>query len=132
MDEFKSAKDYKGKVTETSVGSVESVKKAKRDRTLYIVELRNGNWHTLTRIKEKAERELNRWNRLYPGDATLIIMVIPDAKNLHCVWSLDKYDEGVWETLCGNTFIILDGKPSDNEMMYCCYCGRLIKEKKNK
>lgn len=104
----------------------------KRDRTLYIVELRNGNWHTLTRTKEKAERELARWNRLYPGDATLIIMVIPDAKNLHCVWSLDKYDEGVWETLCGNTFIILDGKPSDNEMMYCCYCGRLIKEKKNK
>lgn len=87
----------------------------KRDRTLYIVELRNGNWHTLTRTKEKAERELARWNRLYPGDATLIIVVIPDAKNLH--WCLESE---------------LDGKPSDNEMMYCCYCGRLIKEKKNK
>lgn len=27
-----------------------------RDRTLYIVELDNGNWHTITRIKEEAEK----------------------------------------------------------------------------
>lgn len=43
-----------------------------------------------------------------------------------CKWSEDE--DGNWFTGCGEAFIIIDGKPSDNGMKFCCYCGKLLKE----
>ena len=48
-----------------------------RDRTLYIVEIPNGNWHTITRIKKEAENALEHWIK-YIGDAKLITVQVPD------------------------------------------------------
>jgi hypothetical protein len=36
---------------------------------------------------------------------------------------------GVWATECGHAFEITDGWPSNNEMKYCCYCGKKLDEK---
>lgn len=44
----------------------------------------------------------------------------PAAK--HCTWSDDE--DGVWETACDNKFVFIDGTPLDNQMKYCCYCGK--------
>lgn len=41
-----------------------------------------------------------------------------------CAWS--ENDDGVYETECGNAFELNDGAPADNNMAYCCYCGRLL------
>ena len=42
-----------------------------------------------------------------------------------CLWN--NMDE-CWETTCGNAFEINDGTPSENNMMYCCYCGGKVEE----
>jgi len=41
-----------------------------------------------------------------------------------CRWS--KGDFGAYETACGNFFEITDGTPDENNMNYCCYCGKSI------
>ena len=43
-----------------------------------------------------------------------------------CAWEGDG--DGVWETDCGQTFQITEGLPSENDMRYCCYCGKSLEE----
>jgi len=46
-----------------------------------------------------------------------------------CTWTYDDlYD--FWETSCGESFIITEGDPTENKMLFCPFCGRSIKEKK--
>ena len=46
-----------------------------------------------------------------------------------CTWAYDDlYD--YWETSCGESFIITEGDPKENKMIYCPFCGKPIKEKK--
>lgn len=41
-----------------------------------------------------------------------------------CIWT----ETGeMWETTCGNAFVLNDGTPADNEMKFCCYCGGQLK-----
>ena len=42
-----------------------------------------------------------------------------------CTWKYDDSND-YWETSCGNTFVLLDGTPNDNNMKFCCYCGGQI------
>ena len=40
-----------------------------------------------------------------------------------CIW--EETTDG-WQTSCGHLFVLLDGTPEQNRMMYCPYCsGRL-------
>lgn len=41
-----------------------------------------------------------------------------------CRWSRADDDTDMWETTCGKAFTIIDGSPADNQMAFCCYCGR--------
>jgi hypothetical protein len=43
-----------------------------------------------------------------------------------CVWAQD--DDGIWLTDCENAFTLNDGAPSENDMKFCCYCGKPLKE----
>lgn len=46
-----------------------------------------------------------------------------------CYWEYSDYcDSSYWETTCGNSFVITDGKPSENDMYFCCYCGKKLIE----
>jgi hypothetical protein len=45
----------------------------------------------------------------------------------YCKWVEDE--EGYYETKCGHYFVINDGTPSENDMVFCCYCGKKIKER---
>lgn len=46
-----------------------------------------------------------------------------------CTWTQDaSWDGGPWDTSCGNAFEINEGKPSDNHMKFCCYCGKPLIE----
>ena len=42
----------------------------------------------------------------------------------HCTWVEDE--DGVWHTECGDMFVIIDGIPKENNMRYCCYCGKSL------
>lgn len=44
-----------------------------------------------------------------------------------CTWT--EEDEGAyWSTSCGDSFTIISGLPSENNMIYCAFCGKKIKE----
>mgnify|MGYP001330034860 FL=1 len=45
-----------------------------------------------------------------------------------CHWSQDGEDSDVWATQCGHYFAITADTPSENEMRFCCYCGRPLVE----
>lgn len=46
-----------------------------------------------------------------------------------CYWQADFPGSDTYQTSCGNLFTINDGSPEENEMKFCCYCGRdLIEE----
>jgi hypothetical protein len=43
-----------------------------------------------------------------------------------CVWKGD--DEGNWSTSCGNLYCIIEGTPEENQMKFCCYCGKPLRQ----
>ncbi len=43
----------------------------------------------------------------------------------HCNWNQDGDEtSGAWETACGSMFRLDDGDPFENQMHFCCYCGK--------
>jgi len=52
-------------------------------------------------------------------------------KSKKCTW---KYDESMssWETTCRNAFCIEEGTPKENDMRFCCCCGKELVEKYRK
>lgn len=47
-----------------------------------------------------------------------------------CEWSMDLDSEyAAWETKCGNAFWLNDGTPKENDMRFCCYCGKKLVER---
>lgn len=46
--------------------------------------------------------------------------------NKKCQWVHDDDDYDVWETKCGDLFILTEGTPRDNGMKFCPYCGKEI------
>lgn len=47
-----------------------------------------------------------------------------------CQW-IEDGDSQSWETKCGHNFDINVGTPSENDMRYCCFCGRPLVEVPN-
>ena len=66
---------------------------------------------------ESAEAEIERLKAELAGET------LPRES---CKWSEDA--DGNWETDCGNAFCLEDGPPSENNLRYCCYCGRKLEE----
>lgn len=47
-----------------------------------------------------------------------------------CIWKKQK-EHGVWKTQCGKVFVgLTDLRPSENGMIYCDHCGKMIQEEK--
>lgn len=44
-----------------------------------------------------------------------------------CAWT--EADEG-WVTDCGRIFAVTEGAPAENEMRFCCFCGKPLKEER--
>lgn len=40
-----------------------------------------------------------------------------------CTWT---ETEECWETECDESFLLTDGTPESNGMVYCCFCGKPI------
>ena len=41
-----------------------------------------------------------------------------------CVWKYSDDEMDYYETGCGESFIVLEGTPTENRMRFCAYCGR--------
>jgi len=41
----------------------------------------------------------------------------------NCIWTYDD-NMDAWETECGNAFVIVEGAPIENDMLWCPYCGK--------
>jgi hypothetical protein len=54
------------------------------------------------------------------------MMTMTDDRDGSCEWAEDIW--GAWLTDCGNTFEVNEGLPSENSMIYCCFCGQPILE----
>lgn len=39
-----------------------------------------------------------------------------------CEWREDS--DGNWDTECNNAFVLIEGTPYQNNMQFCCYCGK--------
>lgn len=100
---------------------------------------------------QKLEAELEKWRNWRPNDndieeweksgtlaganlakeayRTWLIKAEAERDALarnNCTWTYDDV-MSTWKTTCGNAFCLEYGKPSENEMNYCAYCGgRLI------
>jgi len=48
-----------------------------------------------------------------------------------CIWTANNgdYDSDMWETSCGEAFVLLEGTLKENKMNFCCYCGKPLKAK---
>ena len=53
-----------------------------------------------------------------------------DVTNNTCTWQEDS-DTSYWYPSCNKqAFAIIDGTPTENEMKFCCYCGKQLKEER--
>ena len=44
-----------------------------------------------------------------------------------CTWTEDDdTDNSIWDTACGEAFVFTDGGPEDNDIRFCCYCGKKL------
>ncbi len=49
-----------------------------------------------------------------------------------CNWEVEYNPDGFDDTYyseCGNELVIKEGDISDNEIKFCCFCGKLITER---
>jgi hypothetical protein len=46
-----------------------------------------------------------------------------------CLWR-EEYGDEEYQTSCGKAFVLNDGTPKDNDMLFCCFCGKLLREER--
>lgn len=44
----------------------------------------------------------------------------------YCKWSENA--DHFWDTSCNKSFCLENGTPVENEMLFCCYCGDVLKQ----
>lgn len=91
------------------------------------------------KIKERLEEKMNHsFNQRYKAFAESIEIVNQVAeeygndinvgsKDDCCEWVMCDEDENVYNTACGNSEMLFDGSPIDNNYSFCPYCGKKIK-----
>lgn len=45
-----------------------------------------------------------------------------------CVWT-EEMDGDCWDSSCGESFVLIEGTPKENDFKFCAYCGKEIQEK---
>jgi len=80
---------------------------------------------------DRAKEHVASWPQ-WMKDATVsaaaTLLATEPKRDPACLWSRADDDTDVWETKCGHAFTIIDGTPTDNQMAFCCYCGRRVDE----
>jgi hypothetical protein len=67
------------------------------------------------------QAEIDDWRELL-RDAQ---EVVPSAVEV-CTWKLDGWDEGIWQSSCGEAWSFIDGGPVENRVRFCHGCGKPV------
>lgn len=51
-------------------------------------------------------------------------LLLSEPKKPACAW---EPDEDAFQTTCGNAFVLNDGDPRENGILFCPYCGGKLK-----
>ena len=51
-----------------------------------------------------------------------------EKKEEACNWHQEDYESSYWSSDCGIQFVLDDGTPKENNMNYCCKCGKKLVE----
>lgn len=79
------------------------------------------NWKALDAVwRTSTEDEAKRLDDVHYELVPLLIA----ERDATCTWRED--DEGVWQTECGDAFEFTTDGPEENNVKYCCYCGKWI------
>ena len=54
-------------------------------------------------------------------------LLLSEPKKPECAWVPDVDDCRAFETTCGNAFVLNDGDPRTNGVLFCPYCGGKLK-----
>jgi len=90
------------------------------------------NRDTFEKMATQYGLDLNRNEHNYLNYITQMAWEFYDGKDGVCTWIQDI--DNNYETACADDknfnriFSIIDGLPSENNMKYCCYCGKEIME----
>lgn len=76
-----------------------------------------GNIEHVLKVAEALR--LARWIIELAGDGPV--------QNETCAWEYWAHGE-YWETGCDNAFVLNDGTPKENGMIFCPYCSHRIEE----
>lgn len=61
------------------------------------------------------------------GDSSLgssMMEAVMTGKNCQCEWKEDE--DGIWHTECDNSFHFTEGGPTENDFLFCPYCGKRL------
>lgn len=51
------------------------------------------------------------------------------ADQIYCDWNQNLIpDDESWDTSCKNRYLLIEGRPRDNDYNFCPGCGRHIRE----
>lgn len=98
----------------------------------------------IARMESESERDIYEEESLFINvrDAARIVHEIvkehSDSENPNmsenltssdefCEWRLCDEEANVYDTACGNSEMLFDGSPIDNNYSFCSYCGKKIK-----
>jgi hypothetical protein len=85
-------------------------------------------------LTESDKSEAEKDTVIFHGPFKTVEEAIEFEKEVpYCTWTWEEEgttweEEGAWNTSCANQFVVNNGTPSENGMVYCCYCGRKLKE----
>lgn len=49
-------------------------------------------------------------------------------ENETCTWTQEDYARDIWNAECGEGMCLNEGPPSENNMRFCCFCGKELRE----
>jgi len=88
----------------------------KRSRLYQINKIRADDSSRCIKIKDVAFAAYNAgWNHCERN-----------KEKSSCEWKENK--DGAWDTNCKECFEFIDGGPMNNNMQWCCYCGKRLIE----
>jgi len=85
-------------------------------------------------LTESDKSEAEKDTVIFHGPFKTVEEAIEFEKEVpYCTWIWEEEgttweEEGAWNTSCAHQFVVNNGTPSENYMVYCCYCGRKLKE----
>ena len=82
-----------------------------------IQQVKEGKYRTADEIIAELEGQTP-----HPDNDPELVRKIKEAQ---CEWIYDDTHDK-WDTACGEMFVMIEGTPHDNGMVYCPYCGKAI------